>query len=329
MTFRRRRLPVTIVAGRWGAGKSQVIDRMIDAVGPRPAVICGDFGHDHGDIETIPSEEELLHATRGCDCCAIRSDLAEVIGDLLDRRTAPSHILVEASGGSDLATISQTFLKDPTLRRHTLIRGIVTVVDGLALGTSIRTTSTTGFDDREHDGLALSDLAVINRLDQLVPAVEQQTVWHLWSQVGSGQLQIDARRGGHDPLPGRILDAPGFDIARQAARLRNRTTDATLDATGERPLRRIRIEQPGELDQTRLDDWIGELQSTLGAGLLRWTARFAVKGQHADWLAQGVRTSTLVDDAPPRRRPATSTIELIGRADPSFDLAEEFERCRA
>lgn len=323
------RLSVTIVAGRWGAGKSTVIDRTLGAAGPAPVVVCGGFGHDHGAAETVPTEAEVLHATKGCDCCALRNDLIELVADLLDRRTPPSHVLIEAPGGTDLATVAQTFLRDPVLRRRCAIRGLVTVVDGLAAGTALRSQDDLGLDAVDADGLAMSDLAVVNRLDRLVPPVADRTGWHLWSTVGSGQLQIDRPRRGSDPLPKRVLGTAGFDAARQAARLERSPADATLDGRTDAPLQRVRLHQPGELHRGRLDDWIGELQSALGSGLLRWTARLPVRGQRSDWLAQGVRTSVIVEDAPPREAAAAASVELIGRWGPEHDLAEGLARCRA
>lgn len=329
MSLEQETTPVTVIAGAWGAGKSSVIDRLLDTVGQSPAVICTGFGHDHGAVATIHCEQELLHLTNGCACCAVRTDLVEALDDLLDQRDPPSHVLIEASAGSDLATIAQTFLRTPSLRRSTSLRGLVTVVDGLAVGTTLRATSTIELTDGDANALAMSDLVVVNRLESLVPSLEQQTAWELWSRTASRQIQIDHPHPGLDPLPRRILDAVGFDPTRQAIRLQGRSNDDLGGPANDRPLRHLRLRTPGELDRERLDDWIGSLQSTMGAGLLRWTGRFAVAGNPTGWLAQGVRTSVLVDDAPPSAGPPESVVDVIGRISPGLDLARTFAECRA
>lgn len=322
-------VPVTVITGAWGAGKSSVIERLLDKVGPRPAVICTGFGHDHGAVATTHCEQELLHLTKGCACCAIRSDLVEALDDLVDQRHPPSHVLVEASAGSDLATIAQTFLRTPSLRRSTSLRGLVTVIDGLAAGTTLRASSTLELSEGDADALAMSDLVVVNRLASLLPSLEQQTAWELWSRTASRQIQIDHPHPGIDPLPRRILDVPGFDPTRQTIRLRGRPNDDLGDLANDRPLRNLRLHTRGELDRGRLDDWIGSLQATLGAGLLRWTGSFAIAGNPTGWLAQGVRTSVLVHDAPPSSGPPESVVDVIGRIKPDLDLAHTFAECRA
>lgn len=321
-------IPVTVVGGRWGSGKSAVVDRLLPALPDGAALLCdGRSDHHHDGAGPGPRvvhvEAEVLQGTKGCDCCAVRTDLSEALDDLLDRRVRPTHVVIEAVGGSDLAVIAQTFLRTPRLRHSMRIAGLVTVLDGHAAGTALPAHPTGGLDGLELDAVAMADLVVVNRLDRLVPVTEQRTAWTLWSMCGSGRVHIDDARHDTDPLPARILGLPGFDLHRQAAELSGRCRDQVISASSEEhPLRRVSLVMDGLLDQGGLERWIDEVQDRSADHLLRWRGRFAVAGHRRRWLAHGIRTSVELDDGEPLGNSSTSAIELIGRLPPSTELQE-------
>lgn len=313
-------IPVTVVAGRWGTGKSGVVDRLVTALPPDTVVLCdGLRPHDHPEVEVVPVETEVLHATKDCPCCAVRTDLIEAMDDLLARRTHPGHVVIEAVGGSDLAMIAQTFLRTNRLVTQARIGALVTVVDGHAAGTALHHHPTGAIEGLDLDAVAMADLVVVNRLDRLVPTVEQQTAWQLWSLSGSGQVHVDQPRRQADPLPRRILDLPGFDLRRVPTSLLGRPAERTLDIA-DRPLRRVVADVAGRLDRVALDDWLGRLQAGAGGNLLRWRARFAIDGQERSWVGHGVRSSTEVDDGPAFDGPPSTRVDLIGRIPPVADI---------
>ena len=330
-------IPVTVISGRWGAGKTALVDRLLPALPEGAILLCdGPLDHRHEAaagsahldgrpmqprFEVVPVEAEILHATKGCACCAVRTDLSEALDDLLNRRVRPTHVVIEAVGGSDLAVIAQTFLRTPRLRALMRIQALVTVVDGLAAGTALPTHPTGGLEGLDLDAVAMADLVVVNRLDRLVPVAEQQTAWALWAMCGTRQVQIDDPRRDADPLPARILGLPGFDLRRQAAVLHGRPEDQIIGPVGEeQPLRRVSMGVDGLLDQRTLERWIDDVQDRSANHLLRWRGRFAVAGHRRTWLAQGVRTSVELDDGEPLGTQSSSVIELIGRLPPAAEL---------
>uniref|UniRef100_UPI002FDD5750 CobW family GTP-binding protein n=1 Tax=Rubrimonas sp. TaxID=2036015 RepID=UPI002FDD5750 len=78
MLFKPRRIPVTLLTGFLGAGKTTVLNHLLRAArSERIAVIVnelGEIGLDHDLIET--SSETLVLMESGCLCCSIRGDLA-------------------------------------------------------------------------------------------------------------------------------------------------------------------------------------------------------------------------------------------------------------
>src|SRR4026208_1030411 len=77
-------IPVAIVTGFLGSGKTTLISRILrDPAFARTAVIVNELGEIGLDHELIASSDEMLLAlTTGCLCCAVRSDLVATLLDL-------------------------------------------------------------------------------------------------------------------------------------------------------------------------------------------------------------------------------------------------------
>ena len=123
------RLPLTVIGGYLGAGKTTLINRLLAAShGLRLMVLVNDFGAINIDAHLLKTQtEDRIELTNGCVCCTMGADLFMAIGDVLDRPERPDHLLIEASGIGDPARIAQAALTEPQLAYG----GTVTLVDGL------------------------------------------------------------------------------------------------------------------------------------------------------------------------------------------------------
>ena len=123
-------VPVTIVGGFLGAGKTTLINRLIAGEhGRRLGVLVNDFGDIDIDGRLIVGVEDgVMKLANGCMCCTIKNDVVQAILQLIERDDAPEHLVVETSGVSDPGTIRETFLE---LQRPGTLRldALVTVVD--------------------------------------------------------------------------------------------------------------------------------------------------------------------------------------------------------
>src|SRR6478609_1426080 len=128
----RAMIPVAIVTGFLGSGKTTLISRILrDPAFARTAVIVNEFGEIGLDHELIAagSDETLLALTTGCLCCAVRSDLVATLIDLQGRRDAGAitydRVLIETSGLADPAPILHALMTDRDIVQHHAIDGIV------------------------------------------------------------------------------------------------------------------------------------------------------------------------------------------------------------
>ncbi len=122
-------LPMTVIGGYLGAGKTTLINQLLAADhGLRILVLVNDFGAINIDAGLLTSAtEDTIELANGCVCCTMGADLFLAVGDVLDRRPRPDHLIIEASGIADPARIANVAHAEPEL----MFSGIVTVVDGL------------------------------------------------------------------------------------------------------------------------------------------------------------------------------------------------------
>jgi G3E family GTPase len=127
----QRLIPVSIVTGFLGCGKTTLIRRLLrDSAFGRTAVIVNEFGDVALDHDLIASSDEsVLTLNTGCLCCAVQTDLARTLVSLLDRRADYNRVLIETSGLADPGLMLQAMMTDRTLAGTYASPAIVTVVD--------------------------------------------------------------------------------------------------------------------------------------------------------------------------------------------------------
>jgi G3E family GTPase len=163
---RGSRLPVTIVSGFLGAGKTTLVQLFLKTPeGRGTALIVNEFGSvgiDDALLRTSTDEVTLLG--NGCLCCNTRSDLQIALRRLVadrDRGRIPhfGRVLIETSGLADLSPILQTFSTDRALGGEFAIEVVLTVVDAV---TGLRNLKTAPEARKQ---AILADRLVISKID--------------------------------------------------------------------------------------------------------------------------------------------------------------------
>jgi len=133
---RGAKVPVTIVTGFLGAGKTTLINRFLTTPeGQGTAVVVNEFGAVGIDDALIrESADETVLLGNGCLCCIARSDLQESLRRLVverERGEIPDfkRIVIETSGLADPSPILQTFATDRALGDVFHVDVVMTVID--------------------------------------------------------------------------------------------------------------------------------------------------------------------------------------------------------
>lgn len=132
------RLPVTLVTGFLGSGKTTMINAALKAPGLRnTVVVVNEFGEvslDHSLVAN--SSDAVVVLENGCLCCTVRGDLVSTLNELYQARMAGrmppfDNVVIETSGLAEPGPVVQAFLSEPTLDGLYRVASIVTLVDAV------------------------------------------------------------------------------------------------------------------------------------------------------------------------------------------------------
>lgn len=130
-------IPVTILSGALGAGKTTTLNHLLTNAGGRElAVLVNDMGAVNVDAELIEAQGDgITELSNGCICCDLRDDL-EVAVSKLARRGDFDHLVVESSGISEPAPVARLFTTGPASAPYRLDT-LATVVDASAFQSTL------------------------------------------------------------------------------------------------------------------------------------------------------------------------------------------------
>ena len=172
------RIPVTVLSGYLGAGKTTVLNHVLNnREGLRVAVIVNDLSEVNIDGDLIRdggglsrTEEKLVEMSNGCICCTLRDDLLQEIERLaLENRF--DYILIESTGVGEPLPVAQTFTyvdeeKQIDLSKLTRLDTMVTVVDAYHFWQDYNTRES--LRDRGQDAGEEDTRSVVNLLIEQV-----------------------------------------------------------------------------------------------------------------------------------------------------------------
>ncbi|WP_122049763.1 GTP-binding protein [Asaia bogorensis] len=187
---RDTRLPVTILSGYLGAGKTTLMNHLLhNREGLRIAVIVNDMSEVNidsaliraGHSDLTRAKENLVEMTNGCICCTLRDDLLTEISRIaaLDRF---DYLLIESTGIAEPMPIAATFeFRDEaghSLSDVARLDTMVTVVDAVNLLNDFSSTDflhergeSAGEDDHRSlvdlltEQIEFADVIVLNKID--------------------------------------------------------------------------------------------------------------------------------------------------------------------
>jgi cobalamin biosynthesis protein CobW len=217
-----QKIPVTIVTGFLGAGKTTVIRHILEnAAGRRLALIINEFGDVGVDgqilkscgIETCP-EENIVELANGCLCCTVADDFVPAIEALLARSPKPEHIIIETSGLALPKPLIKAF-DWPAIRAHLTVDGVVAVADGAAVAAGrfaddpeslAAQRAADGAIDHENpleevyeDQLLCADLVLLNKTDLLTDEDRNRVVSEIRATIPRAVKVVPVKEGRVEP----------------------------------------------------------------------------------------------------------------------------------
>ena len=238
-------VPVTVVGGYLGAGKTTMINELLaHNHGRRLAVLVNDFGAVNIDAALIAGHNgQTISLKNGCVCCSIADELGDALDRVLALEPAPDQIVIEASGVADPANVAAYGQGWPGCR----LDAVVVLADAETVQEKSRDQFVGELVTRQ---LRRADMVMATKCD-LVTEAGLATVMDWLAETVPG-VPILARRAGQlDPkLPletAQHIDRP----SPQQPPARNGSEEAAFDS--------VVVEVDGSLDRDRVEaalrDW--------------------------------------------------------------------------
>jgi G3E family GTPase len=129
-------LPITLLTGFLGSGKTTVLNHLVRTL-PRTAILMNEFGEvaiDHQLLQKMEGPMALLSG--GCVCCTISGSLSPTLKNLWMARQKGDippfeRVIIETTGIADPAPVLDNLLHDNWVRARFRLDGVVTTVDAL------------------------------------------------------------------------------------------------------------------------------------------------------------------------------------------------------
>jgi G3E family GTPase len=323
-------IPVTILTGFLGSGKTTVLNRLLRLPSLADTVVIvnefGAVGLDHLLLE--PAIEDAVLLRNGCICCTVRGDIADTLDLLWQRRESGElppfrRIAIETTGLADPAPVAHALLPAADARYACRLDGIVTTVDALHGAAQL---------DRQPEArrqVAMADRILLTKTDLATGA----QIAAIEARIGALNASAPLRHVIAGEVAATDCFELGIDPAASDARAEQWLRPLDSDPHhGHRhsPFRHgddiasvvLRAEQPVAWESLQL--WLESLLSLHGDGVLRLKGLVRLAGEDRTVVLQGVHHVLHPPEFLARPAPGETRIVLITRGLPAAGLRASF-----
>ena len=310
-------IPVTLVTGFLGAGKSTLVQHWLAEL-PREqtAVIVNERGEIGIDGELLSANiagqmTRLREITGGCACCSSQAELVSALNEFSSVSPKPQRILVETSGAASPAGVIRA-LQAPRLRDRLQLDGVITVADATRLPTTLKF-------DLAVEQLAFADVVVLSHVDRLESSdADLSSADTTVAQHAPAAVITHARRG--------TSTTPLLELLAQRGETLHEHTAGSSHAV----IEAISLTLDGEMNEERFGIWVEQALGAVGARILRLKGIVALAGLDARVIVQGVGEDVDVQLGRPwSEAPRTSRLVVLGLGLDAAALEAGFKLCAA
>ena len=274
-------IPITVISGFLGSGKTTLINQVIKGSEFSPeeiVIIENEFGEAGVDHELLfHSKENIVQMNGGCICCSLRSDLLNALTAILDvfvKQGYPiKQVIIETSGVSDPQPIIQTIVATPSLQSYFYLDSVIGLIDGEHVQENLS----------HHE--AMKQLVMADRL-----LISEKT-----EQVANQITDIKQKMNTINPL----ADVYTFSLKDSPEKLSrlvlgNHLFSRSIEEVAQdhhhhhHEFESMILEAPGDIKESLLHNWLSWLMMNHQESIYRMKGFVNVKGQDLQTEIQGV-----------------------------------------
>ncbi|WON75598.1 GTP-binding protein [Serratia sp. UGAL515B_01] len=333
-------VPVTILSGFLGSGKTTLINYLLEHNNNQPiAILENEFGavSIDGDLLRGGENVSIVELSNGCVCCSVRGEFTEALHEMLDKRAQGTlsfdRLIVETTGLADPAPIVQTFFVDERLRDAMHLDAVITLADcehiqrqlsehrvaaaQIGFADRILLTKT----DRVDESLKAQTIQRIHQINskaEIFEIVQGKCPPSLWLDIHAFELNdnIDISMGTYAIRPAEPQPMK-FQAFRPVPKTAEQSWSDDIQA---------HIFEARELDLKKIGVFMESIIELHGNDMLRYKGVLAIAGNSQRLIVQGIHKVVGFDygsewEVNSHRR---SRLVVIGRYLPIASLREGF-----
>lgn len=332
------RVPVTILTGYLGSGKTTLVNHILSdkTHGKRIAIIENEFG-DVGIDDALMAknskeqvDEEIIEMMNGCICCTVRQDLVVVLRKFSERMKRGTLkkldcVLIETTGMADPAPVAQTFFVDDEVKENFRLDGIVTLIDAKHVEQHLDEEKAEGEENEAVEQVAFADRMILNKTDLVTEDDLVRVEKRLKSMNASAPI-IRSERSAVSVA--NVLDIRAFDLKKTIdmdPEFLNTENEHEHDTT----VSSVSVIEKRPLDLDAIQRWVNYLLVNRGTDLYRMKGVLNVAKSDERFMFQAVHMIFNGNFDEPWQADETreSRFVFIGKNLDHDELRRGFEKC--
>jgi len=198
------KIPVTVITGFLGAGKTSLLNQLIKNYKDKKFVIIeNEFGEENIDSELVANfeNEDLFELSNGCICCNLNTELFLVLENLIKNNHSFNHLLIETTGIADPGNILASFITDPGIKAKFELDSVICLIDAANAEKDLEK------EDVLNKQIAISDTLILNKID----LSNDEAIAQLHSKIREINPTADIHQAVQSKLDVELLDVYAYN----------------------------------------------------------------------------------------------------------------------
>jgi len=312
----RAKIPVTIVTGFLGSGKTTFINNLLGQNrGVKIVVVENEFGDISIDSRLIANYNpgSIVELNNGCICCSLFNEFSLALQELVRQSDHFEQLIVETTGVADPEPIIQPFFQDADLVRLFEFRGTICVVDAMNFQEEMGR-----FEQLKQ--IILSDFVLLNKVSDAAPE-KLAYIREKVSALNRTVPLVETNFARVDLLQLNLLHAHIHDD--MAKKLRK----PIFCEPEENEFHSFSIRFGGSLDEARFKEWFTYLVSFYRKKIFRIKGLLILGNSPAYSVVQAVGGTFTISDGPMISpfEAAENVLVFIGKDVGKYEIEKMFD----
>lgn len=296
------KIPVTIISGFLGSGKTTLINRLImNYPGKKFAIIENEIGEINIDGALIVGNTgNIYELSNGCICCSVSSGFNDTVRELMNSRADFNHLLIETTGIADPDSIIHAFTAEDDTQAFFELDSVIVLADAVNLEEMLDEFT------EVRKQLSLADIVLLNKCDEVSKEYRNALIV-LVNRINPGAKVISTQfsdAGDTGLLDQFVFAASNTEKAISAFKNIGAPPAGTLlqqlkkgrESTFKHEIGAVSVAIPGSVEAEAFNFWMQNFLFFNSRTIFRVKGIISIVGHNEKFIFQAVRGSFMIEE---------------------------------